>query len=76
MGGRKHPCAHPHQPARAGELVSQAERAVVAHVCAGRSNKEIARCLGLSEAAVKHHVSACLRKLGLRSRYRLMAALR
>jgi DNA-binding NarL/FixJ family response regulator len=56
--------------------LTAAEQAVLAYVCAGYSNKEIARFLGKSEPTVKHQVSACLRKCGLSSRTRLMAALR
>ena len=52
------------------------ERDVLSYVCAGYSNKEIARFLGKAEPTVKHQVSACLRKFGLSSRMRLMAALR
>lgn len=58
------------------EPITPAESEVLAYVCAGYSNKEIARLLGKSEATVKHQVSACLRKFGLSSRMRLMAALR
>lgn len=56
--------------------LTAAEREVLAYVCAGYSNKEIARFLSKSEPTVKHQVSACLRKCGLSSRTRLMAALR
>lgn len=55
--------------------LTSAEHDVLAYVCAGYSNKEIARFLGKSESTVKHQVSACLRKFGLSSRMRLMAAL-
>jgi DNA-binding NarL/FixJ family response regulator len=58
------------------EPISRAEREVLAYVCAGYSNKEIAWFLGKAEPTVKHQVSACLRKFGLTSRTRLMAALR
>ena len=58
------------------EPITPAEREVLAYVCAGYSNKEIAHFLGKSEPTVKHQVSACLRKFGLPSRMRLMAALR
>lgn len=40
------------------------------------TGKEIAGFLGKAEPTVKHQVSACLRKFGLTSRMRLMAALR
>jgi DNA-binding NarL/FixJ family response regulator len=58
------------------ESLSPAEREVLAYVCAGYSNKEIATFLGKAEPTVKHQVSACLKKFGLTSRTRLMAALR
>ncbi|SDS04948.1 LuxR C-terminal-related transcriptional regulator [Opitutus sp. GAS368] len=58
------------------EPVTPAEQRVLAYVCAGYSNKEIAQFLGKAEPTVKHQVSACLRKFGLTSRMRLMAALR
>jgi DNA-binding CsgD family transcriptional regulator len=58
------------------EPLTPAELDVLAWVCAGYSNKEIAAGLGKAEPTVKHQVSACLRKFGLPSRMRLMAALR
>ena len=63
-------------PAPAATPLTAAERDVLAYVCAGYSNKEIASFLGKAEPTVKHQVSACLRKFGLSSRTRLMAALR
>ena len=63
-------------PLPACEPISPAERDVLAYVCAGYSNKEIACFLNKAEPTVKHQVSACLRKFGLSSRTRLMAALR
>lgn len=56
--------------------LTPAKQHVLAYVCAGYSNKEIASFLGKAEPTVKHQVSACLRKFGLSSRMRLMAALR
>jgi DNA-binding NarL/FixJ family response regulator len=44
------------------------EREVLAEVARGRSNREIARVLGLAEKTVKTHVSAILTKLGVQDR--------
>jgi DNA-binding NarL/FixJ family response regulator len=66
----------PVTPPPTAEPITPAEREVLAFLCAGYSNKEIARFLGKAEPTVKHQVSACLRKFGLSSRMRLMAALR
>jgi DNA-binding NarL/FixJ family response regulator len=44
------------------------EREVLAEVARGRSNREIARGLGLAEKTVKTHVSAILMKLGVQDR--------
>ena len=44
------------------------ERAVFAELAAGRSNREIAAALYLSEGTVKIHVGRILAKLGLRDR--------
>jgi DNA-binding CsgD family transcriptional regulator len=54
------------------EPLTPAELEVLAYVCAGYSNKEVAAFLGKAE----HQVGACLRKFGVSSRMRLMAALR
>jgi DNA-binding NarL/FixJ family response regulator len=50
------------------------EREVLAELARGRSNREIARTLSLSEKTVKTHVSAILSKLGVQDR--TQAALR
>ena len=66
----------PVAPPPTSEPITAAEQEVLRYVCAGYSNKEIASFLGKAEPTVKHQVSACLRKFGLSSRMRLMAALR
>jgi DNA-binding NarL/FixJ family response regulator len=50
-----------------GALTSR-EREVLAQIADGRSNKEIARLLHVSEKTVKTHVSAVLAKLGVADR--------
>ncbi len=44
------------------------EREVLAELARGRSNREIARALAVSEKTVKTHVSAILTKLGVQDR--------
>lgn len=66
----------PVSPPPTHESLTPAEHRVLSYLCAGYSNKEIATFLGKAEPTVKHQVSACLRKFGLSSRMRLMAALR
>jgi DNA-binding NarL/FixJ family response regulator len=58
----------------AGELAPESarltprERDVLTEIAHGRSNREIARALGLAEKTVKTHVSAILTKLGVQDR--------
>jgi DNA-binding NarL/FixJ family response regulator len=54
--------------ARGIASLTNREREVLALVADGRSNREIARTLGLSEKTVKTHVSAVLAKLGVADR--------
>jgi DNA-binding NarL/FixJ family response regulator len=51
----------------AAELTAR-EQQVLAELARGRSNREIARALSLSEKTVKTHVSAILGKLGVQDR--------
>lgn len=48
--------------------LSSREREVLAGLCAGHANKEIARDLGLREPTIKLHVKLICRKLGARNR--------
>ena len=52
----------------AGPGLSPREREVLAGLCAGHANKEIARDLGLREPTIKLHVKLICRKLGARNR--------
>jgi DNA-binding NarL/FixJ family response regulator len=51
-----------------GTTLTSREREVLAELARGRSNREIARGLSLSEKTVKTHVSAILTKLGVQDR--------
>jgi DNA-binding NarL/FixJ family response regulator len=52
----------------AGTRLTVREREVLTEVARGRSNREIARTLAVSEKTVKTHVSAILGKLGVQDR--------
>ena len=50
------------------DSLTSREREVLAEIAKGRSNREIARALTVSEKTVKAHVSAILSKLGVQDR--------
>ncbi len=50
------------------DMLTPREREVLARIADGRSNREIARLLQLSEKTVKAHVSSVLAKLGVQDR--------
>lgn len=54
-----------------GDQLSMRERAVAQVVARGKSNKEAACELGITERTVKAHLSACFDKLGVRDRMQL-----
>ncbi|GAA4975985.1 response regulator transcription factor [Actinoplanes utahensis] len=64
----------PPAPTSALPGLSAREDEVARLVATGASNQEIARRLFLTEGTVKNHVSAALRKLGLRDRTQLALA--
>ncbi len=56
--------------------LSPAEAAVVAQLARGLKNREIARALGKSTGTVKSQLVSVYRKLGVKSRIRLMVLFR
>ncbi|WP_340148179.1 response regulator transcription factor [Billgrantia lactosivorans] len=55
--------------------LTERERAVALAVAEGRSNKEVARRLDITERTVKAHLGAVFRKLGVRDRMQLVLRL-
>lgn len=53
---------------RTRDPLTSREREVLTRIADGRSNREIARALGVSEKTVKAHVSSVLAKLGVQDR--------
>ncbi len=58
---------------RRSRILSGRERAVLREVAAGRSTKQIARSLGITERTVKFHVSSIMNKLGAGTRAQAVA---
>ena len=69
LGGRFGGEALPQLSAEADLLkLTKRQREVLSLITRGRSNKEIARALGIAEATTKIHMAALLRALGVRNR--------
>lgn len=62
------PSAPSPQPSALPEPLTEREHEVLRHLSAGRSNREIAEILVITEGTVKNHVSSTLAKLGVRDR--------
>lgn len=61
---------------RAPRQLSPRQAEVLELILAGRSNREIAQVIRLSEGTVKNHVSSLLLTFGMRSRAHLISSLR
>ena len=56
------------------DSLTQREKQILKEVAVGRTNKEVARRLGLSEKTIKHYMTNILHKLGARNRVEAIAA--
>jgi DNA-binding CsgD family transcriptional regulator len=72
LGSRLPATARRASAADAGEL-SAREREIAELVAGGRSNKQVAAALFLSEKTIEHHLSRIYAKVGVRSRAELAA---
>ena len=61
------------EPGRASRLLTKREQEIVQQISLGRTNREIADLLSISDKTVEMHVSHSLSKLGYRSRAQLAA---
>ena len=50
------------------EVLSEKEHEVLVLLCQGKSNRDIGGCLFITEKTVKSHITAILRKLGVKDR--------
>lgn len=57
------------------QTLTERQREVLEHLATGKSNKEIARALRISECTVKVHITATFRQLGVHNRVGAVAAM-
>jgi DNA-binding NarL/FixJ family response regulator len=57
----------------AGVTLTSRQKQVLSLIAQGRSNKEIARVLGLTERTIKFHVAGIFARLGASSRTQALA---
>jgi two-component system, NarL family, nitrate/nitrite response regulator NarL len=69
LESRRAPPQNPIQPG-SGNLTAH-QREILRLICNGRTNKEIARTLGVEEATVKSHLRLMMRRAGLKNRTQL-----
>jgi DNA-binding NarL/FixJ family response regulator len=75
--GREPGDGHHREPGdgpRGSRGLSPRQREVLAGLCAGKANKQIAYDLGLSEGTVKIHVTAVFKVFGVRNRTQAVIA--
>jgi DNA-binding NarL/FixJ family response regulator len=72
-GTGQHPRAGDHPPA---DALTPRQAAVLQKLVEGKSNKQIARELAISDMTVKAHVTAILRSLGVETRAQAIVAVR
>lgn len=53
--------------------LTERQRQILALLVQGKSNKEIARDLGITEGTVKQHLQTIFDRIGIRSRLKIMA---
>lgn len=74
MAACRRRCAAPRAPAERYSLTT-AQARVLELLAGGRSNREIADLLGLTEGTVKVHMTAIYRALGVSSRSQALVAI-
>ena len=62
-------------PQQSPKPLTRRERALVAHILAGRSNNAIAGALGTSPQTIRNQLTVLFRKLGVTSRLELAVKL-
>lgn len=73
LGEMAHPAGGPHEQANGhAARLTERELEVVALICEGLQNKQIATRMGISETTVRHRLTSIFSKLGVASRLELL----